>query len=323
MYVTENLLLPSPGHESQREIFQIHSIAMARLLLKTKADLVLLWSEMEAAKQRQLKLELEKLAGAEPEQLKAGLADNNPLFQLTAVQAIHNRRIHLEKELIACLSSSQPVIRESAHQALVRLSRGADFGPKPGAGVLERRNCVRRWQTWLALQKGPAPSAKPVPLDPIEAEAARLATELVQAGNDKENDILQRVRNAPEPQGTLALSCAIPQLRGMRQNKARQALADRLAKQDPDALKNRLTDEDTEVRRAALAAAAKHKAGPLIPDALKLLEDPDVGVAQGARAALKVLTNQDFGPSANASSLDRSIAIGRWYQWWLKQQKEK
>ncbi len=333
--MTENLRVPENSAIVIGDEGGIRALAMNRILplyrlrfqtqVKMQSELCEVWCQIERSRNRDKEQvkdnELPDLAVAAPGILKGKLKDKNPLVQLAAIRAVHNRRVHLEKELIACLSERQPVIREAARQALVRLSRGGDCGPRPNAGTLERRQAVRRWETWLALQKGPASSAELAPLDPAEAEATRWATELVQAGKDKENDICQRVREAPEPQGTLALALAIQDLKGPRQTKVRQTLADRLAGQDADLVKQRFSDEDAEVRRAALAAAAKQKARPLIPDALKLLEDPDPGVAQSARSALKILTNQDFGPAANASPLDRSIAIGRWYQWWVKQQK--
>lgn len=154
---------------------------------------------------------------------------------------------------------------------------------------------------------------------PIDAETARLATELVQAAGPRENEVLQRLRDAPEPHGSATLLLAIPDLKGVRQMKARQALADRLSELDAETLGKRLADEDAEVRRAALAAAAKMQEKALIPEALRLLEDADPGVVQAARASLKGLTSQDFGPSANATPSERAIALGRWYQWWVKQ----
>src|SRR5262249_1169964 len=199
-------------------------------------------------------------------------------------------------------------------------ARGADFGPEPDADRLEFRSALRRWKTWLARQEGPA-AAEPPPPDPTDAEASRWAVELAQATPEKETPMLQRLRSAAEPQGTLALAAAIRELKGVRQTRAREVLAQRLAAQGEATLKKRLTDEDAEVRRAAVTAAGTEKAKALIPEALKLLEDPAPGVAQAARSALKRLTDRDFGPAADASPQDRSIAIGDWYRWWVAQRK--
>jgi hypothetical protein len=335
LYVIENLRLPAMN-DGARTLYETYTTAMWRLLpvlwgiqaqaqFKTQTELAAVWGEVQRSLTREhdeeLAKQLEKLTQADSDALRVALADKNLLVQLAAIETAMRRRVHLEKELIEKLTNPQPLIRTAARQTLVRLARGTDFGPEPGASRLEQRQAARRWKTWLAQQEGLVSASAPAPVDPIDAEAARWAVELVQAPKDKEPEVLARLRAAPEPQGTLALATAVRELKTVRQTKARTTLAQRFTDQDEADLTKRLKDEDAEVRRAAVTAAGMSGAKALIPEALKLLEDSDIGVAQAARAALKRLTDQDFGPAANASALDRSIAIGHWYRWWVGKQK--
>jgi HEAT repeat protein len=315
---------------------QIKESALNRLLpLQMKLNMIQMKAQMELScfcsqinltlnrseikEQQQILLDLGK---ADEKALEQALADKNPMVRLTAIQVISQQRLHLERDLIERLLDPQPLIRTAARQALIRLSRGVDFGPKAGAPKLEHLQAVYRWRNWLALQQsessGKTQLQNPVQAD-ADAQADRLVVELVQAKKDRETELLDSLRTGPEPQGTMVLAAAIRELKTPRQAKVRQTLALRLADQEVSQLKKRFTDEDVEVRRAALAAAGLKKDKALIPDALKLLEDPELAVAQEARATLKLLTGRDFGPAANASPLDRSIAIGQWYGWWLKQ----
>jgi hypothetical protein len=44
-------------------------------------------------------------------------------------------------------------------------------------------------------------------------------------------------------------------------------------------------------------------------------------VARAAHAALKSLTNQDFGPDLDATRAEREKAVAAWKAWWDKQGK--
>lgn len=353
----ENLRLPASNNDGFNRVVNIRNTALERLLnvgwtakfrtevnklqsglqttvrqtevarlqteFKTQADLMALWSQirqtLEGGQEREQEKKLRELAQADRPTLKSALADPNPMYRLTAVEAIGRHRLHMEENLIACLTDAQPLIRSAARQALVRLARGTDFGPPLAASNLEQRRAVQRWKTWLAGQDDSDRETVAVALlNPDEAEAMRLAVELVQARKDQEDDLLKRLRTVAGPQGTLALAAASAEANGPRRIKYRQALAQRLAEQDPHEWKPCFADRDPEIRRAVLVAAGMKKAEQFIPDALKLLEDADSGICQTARSTLTLLTRQDFGPAANATALDRSIAIGSWYRWWLK-----
>lgn len=91
--------------------------------------------------------------------LRKKLNDPNPMIRWLAIQSISQRRVPLEDDLIIRLKDPVPAVRQSAHQALMRLSRGADFGPSPSEGgspVAVRRaqdEAVANWQQWLRSQR--------------------------------------------------------------------------------------------------------------------------------------------------------------------------
>ncbi len=74
-----------------------------------------------------------------------------------AIQVIGKKRYHRETDLIDMLADAHPLVRQAANQALVRLSRGNDFGPpSPLAGEQQWQNARRIWRDWLNLQDPPA-----------------------------------------------------------------------------------------------------------------------------------------------------------------------
>jgi hypothetical protein len=58
----------------------------------------------------------------------------------------------LGEDLIDLLSDEESKVREAAHNALVRLSRGKDFGPKPDANESARTLAIKKWRDWWAKQ---------------------------------------------------------------------------------------------------------------------------------------------------------------------------
>ena len=55
-----------------------------------------------------------------------------------------------------------------------------------------------------------------------------------------------------------------------------------------------------------------------VPDLIKLLDDAEQPVIRAAHAALKALTQQDFGPESEATRAERAEAVRRWKEWWSK-----
>src|SRR5262249_49909538 len=94
---------------------------------------------------------------------------------------------------------------------------------------------------------------------------------------------------------TLALARSIPGLAGPIKTQARDALAERLTRMTKDTLKDKLADDDGEVRRAAALAVAMKADKSFVPRLIELLNDPAAAVGKAAQVALKSLTGQDLG----------------------------
>jgi hypothetical protein len=161
----------------------------------------------------------------------------------------------------------------------------------------------------------PGPGTKPPDRNPLpvadDQPSARLAQELVTASGDTQAGVLERLRDGKGVEYTEALTAAIAHLAGDRKQEARNALAERLKRMKPETLKRYLSDEEPEIRRAAVAACEKRELKTLIPDLIPLLKDRAEVVAQAAHAALKGLSGEDLGPDPAA-----------WEAWWSKQPKE-
>ncbi len=154
-----------------------------------------------------------------------------------------------------------------------------------------------------------------------EAEAVRLSNQMVQAPAEQQDRLLQQLREGKGALYTQALATAIPRLDETGRKKARTVLVERLTRMTAATLRDKLQDEDVEVRRgAALACALKAEKGH-VPELIGLLEDPEILVARAARAALKSLTGEDFGPAADAGRVERARAAAEWKAWWSRQDR--
>jgi hypothetical protein len=156
----------------------------------------------------------------------------------------------------------------------------------------------------------PAPE-KEKPVVPGSSPAALLANELVRSSGAEQGALFQRLRDTKGPQYTEALTFAIPHLEGEAKQKAREALVQRLSRLTPETLTTYLKDEEAEIRRAAALACAARELKGHIPKLIPLLRDREAAVVQATHQALKDLSGQALGPSADA-----------WEAWWKKQGKE-
>jgi hypothetical protein len=86
--------------------------------------------------------------------LKAKLKDERADVRAGAARAAANKGVHLESELINLLNDDERKVRQEAHQALVKLSKGKDLGPKEGAKEAERKEAQQEWREWLAKRGG-------------------------------------------------------------------------------------------------------------------------------------------------------------------------
>jgi len=151
-----------------------------------------------------------------------------------------------------------------------------------------------------------------------DTEAGRLSAEIVQASHERQEALIDKLRDNRGLVNTQALATAIPQLTGSVKTKARDALAERLTRMTNPTLKDKLQDDDPEIRRAAALACALKDEKSFVPELIKLLDDEESLVQRAAHAGLKRLTKQDLGPAADASPAQRAQAIARWKDWWSK-----
>lgn len=275
---------------------------------------------------------LRMLSREQREVLRQQLSDPEPAARLEAIAAVVLARSHLESDLIERLDDKDADVRQAARRGLVRLARGTDFGPKTGASKRTRRQAQQRWFDWLALQDdNPRQTAlKPglLALHPegrllaVDDGVTRRAEELLAASGARREELLQEWRDSKGGEYTDALAYVIPQLSEPMQAKARKALAERLTRMTASTLRDMLRDDDAEIRRAAALACGQKKARGHIPDVLPLLEDEEPMVARAARATLKTLSGEDFGPRPDAGRPEHMLASAAWKAWWAKEQKK-
>jgi hypothetical protein len=160
--------------------------------------------------------------------------------------------------------------------------------------------------------------ASPAAAEESNPDPARLTAELAQAPESRQAALIEKLQESKGIANTQALAAAIPLLSGTRKQKARDALAARLARMTASTLRDKLQDEQLEVRRAAALALAMKEDRKFIPDLINLLGDSELGVARAAHAALKSLTGEDFGPKPDAGRAESAQAIAKWKAWWAK-----
>jgi hypothetical protein len=169
--------------------------------------------------------------------------------------------------------------------------------------------------------KPATPDVKPAPKAAMleEKDAAELAKQLIRAPYDKQEAIIETLKERKGVAYSEALAQAITQLKGPNAVKARDALAERLARMTPSTLRDKLHEDNVEIRRAAALACAMKEDKSFIPDLINLLEDPQRLVSYAAHAALRDLSGKDFGPAPTANPTDRAGAVAKWKEWWKNQ----
>lgn len=273
------------------------------------------------------KLQSLRALSREPaETLCQKLRDPEPATRLEALAAVSLGRVHLERALIELLDDKDAEVRHTARHTLTRLARGTDFGPKPSASKRTRRQAQQRWLDWLALQDDKPrdpPAAHPEgQLIAVDAGVLRRAEEMRAASAPRKEELLAEWRDRKGGEYTEALAYVLPRLSEPMRLKARRALAERLTRMTAATLHRMLQDDDAEIRRAAALACGKKHARDRIPDVLPLLDDEEPAVAKAARAALKTLSGEDFGPRPDADRTERALAAAAWKAWWLKERKK-
>jgi hypothetical protein len=270
-----------------------------------------------------------------PEAVRDLLKNDRPEVRWAAAWVVGTKGLHFPEDLLDLLTDNDGYVRMAARRGLVLLSSRAggdtgkvDFGPAPLAGPTDRVLARMRWRAWWKEHPHRAPSRTPVedPLSPAnDAEEGadvgpeRLAQGLVRATGAEQDELLERLRGGKGVAFTEALAKAIPSLSGTAKTRARDALAVRLSRMTIATLRDKFESDDAEVRRAAVLAVAMKGHRACVPELIGFIRDPEPGVPPAARAALKSLTGQDFGPFPGATEEARGRALAAWRAWWQQQ----
>jgi hypothetical protein len=217
------------------------------------------------------------------------------------------RRANLARDLTATLKGR---VTDPGH---VSLKTGSAKDPDP-----------RETTKPEPRDKPPTDTAKEDPNTPPKSagaptEAERLAIELVQAAPARQERLLDSLRENKGGVNTQALLAAIPELEGDIKKKARDALAERMSRMTVSTLRDRLSDDNAEMRRASALACAMREEKEHIPRLIELLNDPETHVSRAAYAALKSLSGKDFGPPKDAGRAEIAKAVTAWKAWWKEQ----
>jgi hypothetical protein len=147
-----------------------------------------------------------------------------------------------------------------------------------------------------------------------------LVDALVKANAAKQISLIKEYTDKHGSGYSLALAEAIPKLKDDAQDAAREALATRMSRLKASVLREWLSYDNAEIRRAAAVGAAVHdEAKSFVPDLIKLIDDPEEIVWRGAGLALRTITQKNFGPRKNDSDADRRKAKSQWEEWWKSQ----
>lgn len=72
----------------------------------------------------------------------------------SATRVIASKMPRLGGELIDLLGDEKPEVRSAAHEALLKLSRGQDFGPAAGADKEKIAEAQAKWRSWWDRKQG-------------------------------------------------------------------------------------------------------------------------------------------------------------------------
>jgi hypothetical protein len=160
-----------------------------------------------------------------------------------------------------------------------------------------------------------------VPPSPIATtdEPKTVAAELMSATDADWDKTLARIRDTKGDAYTQGLVLAIKQLEGDRAKSARNALAERLTRMTAETLRSMMKDKEVELRRGAVLAMAMKDDKAHLPDLITALLDEEERVVRAARAGLKAVSGEDFGPMPGANLAARTAAAKAWLDWLRKQ----
>jgi hypothetical protein len=82
--------------------------------------------------------------------VRARLTDERAEVRQSAVRVSAAKQPALARDLVALLADEKVDVRKAAHDALVKLGKGEDFGPPSAdASASVRAEAQRRWRAWF------------------------------------------------------------------------------------------------------------------------------------------------------------------------------
>lgn len=94
------------------------------------------------------------MARQSPAFIKKRLKDDWAAVRALAARLCGDKGIRCFAELIDLVIDTNGDVRQAARGALVKLSGGADFGPKPDESIGGQDEAQRKWRAWLSKQGG-------------------------------------------------------------------------------------------------------------------------------------------------------------------------
>ena len=127
--------------------------------------------------------------------------------------------------------------------------------------------------------------------------------------------VLEEVANRQGSEYTELLAKAVAAMAPENKEIARGLLARRLLRMTEETLREKLKDQDTEVRAMAARAAGYKGLTAGYPELVALLRDKSPAAAAEAKATLVKLSGEDFGPPEGAKGIEWYDASKRWEKW--------
>jgi hypothetical protein len=160
------------------------------------------------------------------------------------------------------------------------------------------------------------------PLEPPE-QLVHLRDCLLQGSALQQADALNAFKDKRGSAYDTALALALPQMRPELQKSARTILVDRLFCLPLPQLREKLGDQNLEVRRAAVTVCKQRKLKPLVPELILLLDDDDAKLAQQVHDLLQQFASRNLGPRPGADHEQRQEAMAAWRDWWEKESEKQ
>jgi hypothetical protein len=192
---------------------------------------------------------------------------------------------------------------------------GAGVGRVKYAGNLQdlRVQCMLRKNALLRAGLGG-------PKTPRTMTTPELVKAAEKESGSRLKGLLTELEQRRGPEVFEGLSAAITNADREISGLATSLLERHLGRQTPGLVRQKLKDDNAEIRKAAIRAAAK--VSGLVGDVIDCLNDGQTDVREAAHAVLVQLSKgEDFGPAQQAEAEERQQAIQKWRAWWQKQRR--